>query len=92
MLPPLSDDSSFDPATGSFKDRPANRLDLARWMTRQDNPLTARVAVNRLWEHFFGRALSAPPPISVPGTMAVHPELLDWLAWISAKTAGTANA
>ncbi len=81
VLPPLSEDPAFDKTTGSFRDRPANRLDLARWLTRPDHPLTSRVAVNRLWEHFFGRGLSASSAdLGSQGQWPSHPELLDWLA------------
>ncbi|MBL8829477.1 MAG: DUF1553 domain-containing protein [Planctomycetaceae bacterium] len=63
------------------QDEAARRLALANWITAPDNPLTARVLVNRIWHYHFGKGIvDTPSDFGYMGSRPTHPELLDWLA------------
>jgi hypothetical protein len=67
--------------TGKLGTDSSGRLELANWIADERNPLTARVMVNRIWQHLFGRALvNTPDNFGSMGELPSHPELMDYLA------------
>lgn len=80
------EDEAIEPGTPAIlpplpPEAPANRLALANWLFADEHPLTARVAVNQIWQLFFGHGIvRTPADLGAQGEFPTHPELLDWLA------------
>ena len=71
----------FPPRHTGAKDGRLTPLDLARWLTAPEDPLTARVFMNRIWKQHFGTGISSQvEDVGAQGEWPLHPELLDWLA------------
>jgi hypothetical protein len=70
------------PLTSRNAGKESDRLDLARWLVDPKHPLTARVTVNQVWAHLFGRGIVPTlNDFGVRGELPTHPTLLDWLSW-----------
>ncbi|MEZ6063023.1 MAG: DUF1549 and DUF1553 domain-containing protein [Planctomycetaceae bacterium] len=83
-VPRIASAESFTFRPVELQNSTGRRLALANWITDRENPLTARVIVNRVWQHHFGTGLSiTPSDFGIMGEQPAHPELLDWLAaWL----------
>ncbi|MCA9113385.1 MAG: DUF1553 domain-containing protein, partial [Planctomycetaceae bacterium] len=78
---PLSENEAWQFELGEEHSEADRRAEIARWITRDDNPLTWRSIANRMWQYHFGQGLvDSPNDFGRMGQQPTHPELLDWLA------------